>query len=214
MTTNQSNTPLFYSDIHVHNVIIFPLGPRTTNTDTLTVSREEIFHGIQKQGQPIDSQLNLMLCVGCKMRRNPQACLKIIPCENEYSRHVSIEGELLILRGCSLYKWFVEYCRCSIVVTVKVFDPANTSKELCSVIREFSIQYSELNIDHLTRIRLEEVLDHELVLYNERITEYAFKVTVQLCEHQVSHCDVPFECKDCEELEEVEGFIEIVPKNN
>lgn len=141
---------------------------------------------------------------------NPCVCLRIVPCQNEFSRHVIIEGELLIPRACSRYKWLIQYCICSIIVSVKVVDPADSSEIISSAEKEFAIQHSELDIDHRTKIKLEEVLKHESILYKSN-REFAFHVTVQLQECQFINDDnVPFDSTD---LEEIDGFT-CIPDNN
>lgn len=141
---------------------------------------------------------------------NPFVCLRIVPCQNESSHHVIIEGELVIPRACSCYKWLVQYCICSIVVSVKVIDPADNSEIISSAEKEFAIQHNELDIDHRTKIKLEEVLKHESVLYKSN-REFAFHVTVQLWEYQfISDDNVPF---DCTNLAEIDGFI-CIPDDN
>ena len=173
------------------------------NTCTLMIPRREIFDGIWTQRWPIHSQIKMVLPVACQRQKDPSIHLKLIPCQNENSRHVNIEGELLILRDCSRYKWLVEYCRCSIVVTVSIINPADNTR-ICSVEEEYDIRHSELNIDHRTTIKLEEVLHHNWIIYNSNMIKFAFRVTVQLLEHEVvNHGDVPFECVDSEEFEDL-----------
>ena len=109
--------------------------------------------------------------------------LDIIPCKDRHSRNVKIEGKLIISKSCSRYKWLVQYCIA--VMTVEIFSPANNT-ELFSINKEYDItEYcdSELIQDHQTDIEL-DTLDHESIIYNfsDDITEYLFKITVQLIE--------------------------------
>ena len=172
------------------------------------IRRREIYDGIWAQGKSISSKIKMILPVACQRQKDPCIDLGIIPCQNEHSRHVNIEGELLILRGCSRYKWLVEYCRCSIVVTVNVFNPADNI-EICSAEGEYDIQHSELDIDHRTMIKLEGILHHDLILYNNNMMNFAFHVTVQLLEHQVVNHRVPFECMDSEEFDDLSVVVPI-----
>lgn len=170
---------------------------------TMTIKRREIYEFLWKRGQPTTKKITISIPIKCQRHNNPCVCLRIVPCQNECSRHVVIEGELLIPRACSRYKWLVQYCICSIVVSVKVVDPTDSSEINSSAEKEFDIQHNELNIDHRTKIKLEEILKHELVLYNSN-EEFAFHVTVQLREYQVIKDDnVPFDCTD---MAEIDGF--------
>ena len=161
------------------------------NSREVTITKENIFDGLRTKGQSITPQINIPLHVGCQRQRDPYVYLDIIPCKDRHSRYVKIEGKLIISKSCSRYKWLVQYCKCFIVVTI--FNPANNT-ELFSINQEYDIIEhcdSELNQDHQTDIKL-DTLDHESIIYNlsDDITEYLFKVTVQLIEKGTDH--VPF----------------------
>ena len=152
--------------------------------------------------------VSFTLPVACKKRNDPLVSLWVIPCENGQSRHVSIGGELLIKRGCSRYKWLVQYCRCSVVLSIKVIDLQDNS-ELGMAEEEFDIDYSEHNNDHRVRMKLNNVLDHHLVFYWRNIATFTFQATVKLFEHHVRQEERPaYECKQCEEFAD---FTDIVP---
>ena len=174
----------------------------------MIVKRRELFEYFWKRGQPTSKKIKIFIPVRCQKQNDPCVCLRIVPCQNEHSRHVIIDGELLIPRACSRYKWLVQYCKCSIVVSVKVVDPAECSEIISSAEKEYKIQCNELDIDHRTRIELKEILNHKQVLYNSN-REFAFHVIVQLLEHQVINDDVPFECT---ESNRIDDFTFVVPK--
>ena len=177
---------------HAYNHHADPL--MTENSDTVTIKKENIFDGLRTKGQSISPQINIPIYVGCQRRRDPYVYLEIIPCKDRHSRHVKIEGKLVISKSCSRYKWLVQYCKCFVIVTVKIFNPSNNT-ELCSVNQEYDIIEhcdSELIQDHQTDIRL-DTLDHESIIYNfsDDITKFLFEVTVQLIEQGTDH-SVPF----------------------
>ena len=178
--------------------------------------RKKLYNGIWTQEKPLAMRksIEFTIPISCKKRNDPKIFLRVVPCENEQSRHISIEGEFVIKRKCSRYKWLVEYCRCSIVLAVKVINPLNNN-ELCSTEREFEIQYSDLNRDHRTSLKLTNVLDHDCVIYNRSITTFHFHATLKLLEHQVRRCmTTQNQVYECKEGEESTGFIEIVPRSS
>ena len=163
----------------------------TENNHKVPITKENIFDGLKTKGQSITPQINIPLHVGCQRQKDPYVYLDIIPCKDRHSRHVKIEGKLIISKSCSRYEWLVQYCIA--VVTVEIFNPANNT-ELFSIDQEYDITEhcdSELIQDHQTDITL-DTLDHESIIYNfsDDITEYLFKITVQLIEKSTDH--VPF----------------------
>ena len=144
----------------------------------------DLYDGIWNQGSETRC-ITKIIPVGCKKGKDPQISLRVIPCENEQSRHVSIVGELLIKRGCSRYRWLVEYCRCSVLLSVKVINLLDNSKVVGAAEEEFDIEPSEHNNDHWTRVRLHDVLDHQLIFYGKNISKFTFHATLKLLEHQV-----------------------------
>jgi hypothetical protein len=162
--------------------------------------------GMQPHGKPLKSRINFTLPVGCKRRKDPKVSLGVIPCENSDSRHVAIDGELLIPRNCSRHKWLVEYCDCSVCLSVEVINPKN-NKILGNTSGEFSIAHSEVNYDHRTPMKLDKVLEHEAFLYgNACVDKFQFHATVQLFELECRLDNtVPYECKESE----FDGFTEI-----
>ena len=124
------------------------------------------------------------LPVGCKKKKDPKVHLSVIPCESRDLHHVTIEGEFLIPRNCSRHKWLVEYCDCSVCLSVKVINLKNTDV-LGDASGEFTIAHSEVNRDHRTHMKLDKVLEHETFLYSDvYVDNFDFHVTVQLFEHE------------------------------
>ena len=111
---------------------------------------------------------------------------------------MTIEGELLIPRGCSRHKWLVEYCDCSVCLSVSVINP-NNNKVLGNKSEEFAIEHSEVNRDHRTHMKLDEVLEHEAFLYDARVEKFHFHASVRLFEHEyrLGHT-VQYEYKECD----------------
>ena len=173
--------------------------PRThTKTFTWEITRKCLLSGIRKLGSPLKDRVNFVLPVGCKMKKNPRVSLNVVPCENRESRHVAIEGELIIPRACSRHKWLVEYCACTVHMSVRVTNPRNHQK-LGSNSVEFNIAHSEDDCDHRTCLKVNRVLEHESFLYNASVAKFRFHVSVQLFEHQVKQDLTVYECKECDD---------------
>ena len=173
-------------------------GSRTnTKNHTWQISRESLLNGMKKLGKPLKDRVNFILPVGCKMKKDPKISLNVVPCQSKQSRHVDIDGELNIPRGCSRHKWFVEYCSCSIKVTVKVINPKNQRELGCSS-NNFDIVHNGMNRDHTTCIRLVGVLAHQAFLYDDTMDKLLFHASVRLSEHQVREDQTvqQYECKE------------------
>ena len=155
--------------------------------------------GMEQHGKPLKNRVHFTLPVGCKKRTDPKVYLSVIPCESRNSRHVAIDGELLIPRNCSRHKWLVEYCDCSVCLSVKVINPKN-NKMLGNASGEFAIAHSEVNCDHRTHMKLDKVLEHEAFLYgNACVDKFHFHATVQLLEFEYRLDNtVQYECKESE----------------
>lgn len=153
--------------------------------------------GMEQHGKPLKKGISFTLPVGCKKKKDPKVYLSIIPCESRDSRHVVIEGELLIPRNCSRHKWLVEYCNCSVCLSMEVINPRN-NKVLGDTSQEFSIAHSEVNRDHRTHMKLDKVLEHKAFLYSDACVEkFHFHATVQLFELECRLDNtVQFECKE------------------
>ena len=174
--------------------------PKTHTTKcTWAVTRKCLMKGMQQHGRPLKSRVNFTLPVGCKKRRDPKIYLSMIPCESRDSRHVVIEGELLIPRNCSRHKWLVEYCDCSVRLSVEVVNPKNNIT-LGNASGEFGIAHSEIDCDHRTHMKLDKVLKHEVFLYgNACVDKFRFHATVQLFELECRLDNtVQYECKESE----------------
>ena len=197
----------------VHSISALPARQKSTVQKTWEHKRTELCNGILDHGKAIPkNRVKFVLPVCCKRRKDPVVYLWVIPCENEQSRSVTVEGELIIKTGCSQHRWLVEYCRCSVRVNVKVFDSL-TNRELGNADSEFMIEHSGLNRDHRTSIELRNVLDHQLFLYNNRLATYTFKAEVQLMEHEVTLGPPPrYECRESMILETYE-YVDIVPED-
>ena len=172
--------------------------PKTHTTNcTWAVSRKCLLKGMQQHGKPLKSRVNFSLPVGCKKRRDPKVSLGVIPCESGDSRHVTIDGELLIPRNCSRHKWLVEYCDCSVCLSVEVINPKN-NKILGNTSEEFTIARSEVSCDHRTPMKLNRVLEHQAFLYgNAGVDKFHFHAKVQLFELECRLDNtVQYECKE------------------
>ena len=185
---------------------------RSTTEKTWALKRKHLYNGVWRQGKTIPkSQVSFTLPVRCKRRKDPQVSLWVVPCENEQSRSITVKGELFIRRACSVYKWLVEYCQCSVRVCIKVFD-SHTNRQLGIAKGEFTIEHSELNHDHRTRLVLRNVLDHEIFFYSTSVTTFTFKAEVQLFEHEVTLGPAPgYVCR--EQIHEDQEYVEIVPED-
>ena len=173
-------------------------GSRTnTKNHTWQISRESLLNGMKKLGEPLKDRVNFILPVGCKRKKDPKISLNVMPCQNEQSRHVDIAGELNIPRGCSRHKWFVEYCSCSVKVTVKVINPKDQRELGCSF-GNFDIVHNGMNCDHRTYIRLVDVLAHQDFLYDDNMDKLHFHASVRLSEHKVREDQTvqQYECKE------------------
>lgn len=199
-----------YDEIPLFNNVINILGacgsgsfkqaPRIhTQEHTNEISRKCLLNGIQQLGKPLKNRINFTLPVGCLKKKDPKVALRVLPCENKASRHVAIEGELVIPRACSRHKWLVEYCDCSVHLVVKVIDQSNHQVLGCNS-AEFAIAHSEVNCDHRTHMKLAEVLKHEVFLYDDSVEKFHFHISIQLFEHQFRQdLTVPYECKECDD---------------
>ena len=178
----------------------FTQAPRThTKNHTFEVSRKCLLSGIQYLGKPLKNRVNFTLPVGCLKKKDPKVSLSVIPCESKESRHVAIDGELVIPRACSRHKWIVEYCDCSVNLIVRVINPRN-HQILGSSSGEFSIAHSEVNCDHRTHVKLSGILNHKVFLYNDCVEKFHFHVILQLFEHQFRQdLTMQYECKDCDD---------------
>ena len=155
--------------------------------------------GMEYHGKPLKNRVNFTLPVGCKKKKDPKVCLSVIPCESRDSRHVVIDGELLIPRNCSRHKWLVEYCDCSVCLSVEVINPKN-NRLLGNISGEFDIAHSEVNCDHRTHLKLNNVLEHEVFLYGDAcVDKFHFHATVQLFELECRLDNtLQYECKESE----------------
>lgn len=175
--------------------------PKTHNENySWVVTRKSLLKGIQQHGKPLKNHVNFTLPMGCIKRKDPKVHLFVVPCEQRESRHVVIEGELVIPRKCSRHKWLVEYCDCSVCLSVRVINP-NNNECLGNSCREFEIAHSEVNRDHRTHMKLNQVLEHAAFLYNNAYVEkFDFLATVRLFEHEyrLSDSAVQYECTDSE----------------
>lgn len=176
-------------------------------TYTWQMTRKELFLGTWTQGKPLATKkcIKFNLPVGCQNRKNPQVFLRVVPCENMQSRHISIEGELLIQRKCSRYKWLVEYCQCSVLLKVVVIDPL-TNVDLGSSEEEFDIEYSVLNQDHHTALRLRNVLNHNIIFYDDSISTVTFHATLQLFVHRIREQENNPPAYQCRQYEEAQNY--------
>ena len=199
---------------HCNTIIPPAMLPTGTCTHEWETTREKLYFGIWKTTRSLVPDVRFTLPIGCRNGRDPEVILRVVPCKNGQSRHISIEGELLIRRGCSRFKWLVEYCRCSIVLSVRVIYLLNNINELSSTEEEFEIVNNNLNRDHCTTLKLTNVLDHHYIFYGTSITKFAFQATLELFEHGVRQSDMDldltYECKDSEEYA---GFTAVVPKS-
>ena len=146
------------------------------------ITRKSLVNGMNKLGKPLKDRVSFCLPVGCRVGKNPKVSLSIVPCQIPTSRHVAIVGEMVIPKTCSRHKWLVSYCHCSLHVTVSVVDQ-RTHEIVGRNSSEMDLVHSEFDSDHTTCINLNNVLEHQKFLYEDRADKFIFQAKVELFEN-------------------------------